>query len=123
MRIAGNARRAHCFPSGTASAILRRMERTAMNLDQPLSAAASAAPLDTLPHPVAGHADSLLPKGRSFRLAWADEFDGTELDETKWAYRLSMMQKLRIWAASTSVSGVGWRHDSTAAHGAPCGRG
>ncbi len=67
------------------------------------SAATSAAPLDTLPFPVAGHADSLLPNGRSFRLAWADEFDGSELDETKWAYRLSMMQK---WHPAWTDKGV-----------------
>ena len=47
----------------------------------------------TVPFAVAGHADSLLPAGKAFRLAWADEFDGTELDESKWAYRLCMMQK------------------------------
>ena len=43
--------------------------------------------------PVAGHEPSLLPKGRRFRLVWNDEFDGTELDRSKWAYRLCMMQK------------------------------
>ena len=35
---------------------------------------------------VKGHAPSILPDGE-WTLAWADEFDGTELDTTKWAYR------------------------------------
>lgn len=39
---------------------------------------------------VPGHEPSLLPEGK-FSLIWADEFDGTVLDETKWDYRLSMM--------------------------------
>ena len=33
---------------------------------------------------VDGHADSLLPEGRNWKLVWADEFDGTELDRSKW---------------------------------------
>ena len=41
---------------------------------------------------VENHASSLLPEGE-WELIWADEFDGTELDSTKWDYRLSMMQK------------------------------
>lgn len=43
--------------------------------------------------PVPGHEPSLLPAGRDFTLAWHDEFDGDELDRSKWAYRLCMMQK------------------------------
>ena len=35
---------------------------------------------------VKGHAASFLPDGE-WVLAWADEFDGTELDMDKWAYR------------------------------------
>ena len=38
------------------------------------------------------HESSLLPDGK-WRLAWSDEFDGTELDTSKWDYRLSMMGK------------------------------
>ena len=38
--------------------------------------------------PVPDHADSLLPAGKKWRLAWHDEFDGNALDETKWNYRL-----------------------------------
>ena len=42
---------------------------------------------------VPGHVPSYLPEGKKWRLTWADEFDGTELDMTKWDYRLSMMGK------------------------------
>ena len=44
------------------------------------------------------HESSLLPEGRKWKLVWADEFDGTELDRTKWDYRLYMMGKRhRTW--------------------------
>ena len=33
-----------------------------------------------------------MPDG-AFQLVWSDEFDGTELDRSKWDYRLSMMGK------------------------------
>ncbi|MBQ4086217.1 MAG: glycoside hydrolase family 16 protein [Clostridia bacterium] len=36
------------------------------------------------------HEPSLLPEG-NWKLVWNDEFDGTELDASKWDYRLSMM--------------------------------
>jgi len=39
--------------------------------------------------PVAGRAASLLPPGKSWRLAWHDEFDGAEIDRTKWMCRES----------------------------------
>lgn len=42
---------------------------------------------------VENHAPSLLPEGFDWDLTWADEFDGTELDMSKWSYRLSMMGK------------------------------
>ena len=42
---------------------------------------------------VSNHEPSLLPAGRKWRLAWHDEFDGVELDRTKWAFRTCMMQK------------------------------
>ena len=41
---------------------------------------------------VRDHEPSLLPDG-NWKLVWNDEFDGTELDRTKWDYRLSMMGK------------------------------
>lgn len=40
-----------------------------------------------------GHEPSLLPEG-NWKLVWNDEFDGTELDRTKWDFRLSMMNKM-----------------------------
>ena len=39
---------------------------------------------------VLNHEPSYLPDGK-WKLVWADEFDGTELDRTKWDYRTSMM--------------------------------
>ncbi|QYY34338.1 glycoside hydrolase family 16 protein [Ruficoccus sp. ZRK36] len=36
-----------------------------------------------------GHADSLLPENKNWKLVWNDEFDGEELDESKWNYRLN----------------------------------
>ncbi|MBR0459386.1 MAG: glycoside hydrolase family 16 protein [Victivallales bacterium] len=41
---------------------------------------------------LANHEDSLLPDG-NWKLVWNDEFDGTELDRSKWDYRLTMMGK------------------------------
>lgn len=35
------------------------------------------------------HEPSLLPEGKEWKLAFSDEFDGTELDMTKWSYRLN----------------------------------
>lgn len=46
---------------------------------------------------VQGHASSIVPDGE-WDLVWADEFDGTELDTTKWDYRFNMMGKRhRTW--------------------------
>ena len=33
---------------------------------------------------VPGKADSLLPRGKTWKLVWHDEFDGAEIDKTKW---------------------------------------
>lgn len=44
-------------------------------------------------YPVAGHAPSLLPEGKQWKLVWQDEFDGDTLDRSKWDYRLCMMGK------------------------------
>jgi len=41
---------------------------------------------------VKDHKSSLLPEGE-WELVWSDEFDGKELDRSKWDYRLTMMQK------------------------------
>lgn len=42
---------------------------------------------------IEGHEPSLLPENADWKLAWQDEFDGTELDETKWGYRLNFWGK------------------------------
>ncbi len=36
-----------------------------------------------------GHEPSLLPEGKQWKLAFSDEFDGTELDRSKWDFRLN----------------------------------
>lgn len=38
---------------------------------------------------VKNHEPSYVPEGE-WELIWSDEFDGTELDMTKWDYRLHM---------------------------------
>lgn len=38
---------------------------------------------------VDGHVPSYLPEGSEWELVWHDEFDGTELDRTKWDFRLN----------------------------------
>lgn len=40
---------------------------------------------------ITNHEPSLLPEGKNWQLIWSDEFDGTELDTSKWDYRMSMM--------------------------------
>ena len=41
---------------------------------------------------VKDHEPSFLPEGE-WKLVWADEFDGTELDKNKWSYRLNFWGK------------------------------
>jgi beta-glucanase (GH16 family) len=36
--------------------------------------------------------ESQLPAGKKWKLVWNDEFDGTQLDRTKWGFRLHIMQ-------------------------------
>lgn len=50
---------------------------------------------------IENHEPSYLPEGE-WKLVWSDEFDGTELDRTKWDYRLSMMGQ--EWPAWTDDS-------------------
>lgn len=38
---------------------------------------------------IENHAPSFLPEDSQWKLVWADEFDGTELDRTKWGFRLN----------------------------------
>jgi len=41
---------------------------------------------------------SQLPPGYQWKLAWCDEFDGTELDRTKWDFRLYIMhERHKTW--------------------------
>ena len=42
---------------------------------------------------MAEHVKSLLPAGKQWKLVWHDEFDGTELDRTKWDFRLHLLQQ------------------------------
>lgn len=39
------------------------------------------------------HADSFLPENKAWRLVWHDEFDGDELDDSKWNFRLHFWGK------------------------------
>ena len=39
------------------------------------------------------HADSVLPENKNWKLIWNDEFDGTELDTSKWGFRLNFWGK------------------------------
>ncbi len=48
---------------------------------------------------VAGETPSLLPEGRAFRLVWNDEFNGSQLDETKWSYRTNFWGRPAHWFA------------------------
>ncbi len=36
---------------------------------------------------------SRLPAGKTWKLVWSDEFDGTALDRSKWGFRLHMMHR------------------------------
>ena len=38
---------------------------------------------------VEGHVSSFLPENKTWKLVWNDEFDGTELDRSKWDFRLN----------------------------------
>jgi len=47
---------------------------------------------------VKDHVSSMLPDKMKWKLVWSDEFDGMELDRTKWDYRMYMMGKRhRTW--------------------------
>lgn len=48
---------------------------------------------------VKGEAPSLLPKNRVFKLVWNDEFDGTELDASKWGFRTNFWGRPAHWFA------------------------
>ncbi len=42
---------------------------------------------------VPGHAPSLLPEGKTWKLVWADEFDGDVLDTSKWSFRRHLFHR------------------------------
>ena len=42
---------------------------------------------------VDGHVSSYLPEGKEWKLVWNDEFDGPELDTSKWSFRLNFWGK------------------------------
>jgi len=42
---------------------------------------------------VKDHEYSLLPEGKEWELIWSDEFDGDQLDTTKWGFRLNFWGK------------------------------
>lgn len=52
---------------------------------------------------------SKLPAGHNWKIVWCDEFNGTELDRTKWDFRLHIMhQRFKTWtddAASLDAKG------------------
>ena len=50
-------------------------------------------------------AESILPAGKKWKLVWNDEFEGTELDRTKWDFRLHMMQQRHsTWIEDEGIS-------------------
>ena len=53
---------------------------------------------------VEGHEPSLLPKGKNFKLAWADEFDGGTLDKSKLNYRTYFWQQKAVQFCDQGVS-------------------
>ena len=52
------------------------------------------------------HAPSLLPEGKTFKLAWSDEFDGDRLDESKWSYRTNFWGRRAYWFATPEDNAV-----------------
>ena len=53
---------------------------------------------------VDGHFSSFLPEGKEWKLVWNDEFDVTELDKTKWDFRLHMMgERHRTWTEDDGI--------------------
>ncbi|MCQ2379336.1 MAG: glycoside hydrolase family 16 protein [Victivallaceae bacterium] len=42
---------------------------------------------------IGGHADSLVPTGKKWKLVWSDEFDGDSLDMSKWLFRTNFWGK------------------------------
>lgn len=55
---------------------------------------------------VPGEAPSLLPQGRKFKLVWHDEFNGTQLDTSKWSYRTNFWGQRAHWFAAPEDNAV-----------------
>lgn len=55
---------------------------------------------------VPGEAPSLLPVGKQLKLVWNDEFNGTELDTTKWTYRTNFWGRRATWFATPEDKAV-----------------
>ena len=55
---------------------------------------------------VEGREASLLPEGKNFKLVWHDEFDGDQLDETKWGYRTNFWGRTAHWFAKPEDNAV-----------------
>ncbi|HOE61567.1 MAG TPA: glycoside hydrolase family 16 protein [Kiritimatiellia bacterium] len=49
---------------------------------------------------VEGEAPSLLPTGKRFKLVWHDEFNGNQLDTSKWGYRTNFWGQRAHWFAT-----------------------
>lgn len=51
-----------------------------------------------------------LPAGKQWKLVWSDEFDGTELDRSKWDFRLHIMQtRYETWTEDAAeLDGKGY---------------
>ncbi len=87
------------------------MSRMKMHI---LSAAAAlaafvstAAPADTVTvSTVKDRAPSMLPAGKTFKLVWNDEFDGTALDTSKWSYRTNFWGRKAHWFATPEDNAV-----------------
>ncbi len=53
---------------------------------------------------VAGHADSWVPEGKEWKLVFADEFDGPELDRSKWDFRREIMgTRNKAWCGEEGI--------------------
>lgn len=53
---------------------------------------------------VKDHAASMLPEGKEWKLVWSDEFDGTELDKSKWDFRREIMgTKHAAWCGEEGI--------------------
>lgn len=55
---------------------------------------------------VPNEAPSLLPAGRTFKLIWHDEFNGTQLDTAKWSYRTNFWGHRAPWFAAPDEGAV-----------------